>query len=282
MCSKFRWHRVRYRPKLTTSGVGLVHLLESHMGMRTRTTRRGALGLLAAGSLAGALKADAQKARREVDINLALGVDASGSVNQIRFELQKRGYVEAFANPRVLQAIKTGPRQAIGITMYQWTGPRMHAPVVPWMYVDDLASIRDFSRRVDASQRQLFGGGTSISGAIDYGVQTLGESPFGGGRQVIDISGDGANNGGRPARMARDDAVAQNIIINGLPILALEPNLAEHYRDEVIGGPGAFLIPAQTFETFADAVRRKLVLEISGMAAGADYAGVVGRSSPAP
>lgn len=240
------------------------------MGMRTRTTRRGALGLLAAGSLAGALKADAQsskaqtsKTRREVDLNLALAVDASGSVNQVRFELQKHGYVEAFANPRVLQAIKTGPRQAIGITMYQWTGPRLQAPVVPWTFVDDVASIRDFASRVLAAPRQLFGGGTSISGAIDYGVHALGESPFGGGRQVIDVSGDGANNGGRPAVMARDEAVDRGVNINGLPILELEPDLEHHYRNNVIGGPGAFVIAARNFEDFGNAILRKLIQEIA-------------------
>lgn len=233
------------------------------MSGRARTTRRGALGLMAAGTLSGAFAVRAQP-RREVDLNLALGVDASGSVNQVRFELQKRGYVDAFLNPLVLKAIKSGPTGAVGVMMYQWTGPALHVPVVPWTFVDDPASVRDFARKVASSQRHLFGGGTSISGAIDYGVHMLGQTPFTGGRHVIDVSGDGANNRGRPATAARDDAVAKGININGLPILELEPDLEEHYRSNVVGGPGAFVVPAATFEDFGQAILRKLIQEIAG------------------
>ncbi len=240
--------------------------------MRFRTTRRRALGLLAAGALAGTRSdgvfAQDKGSRREVDLNLALGVDASGSVNRVRFELQKSGYVDAFQDPRVLAAIRTGPQAAIGVTMYQWTGPRMQAQVVPWTLVHDQASIRDFAARIDSAQRQLFGGGTSISGAIDYGVKVLEETPFDGGRRVIDISGDGANNGGRLAERARDDAIARDVNINGLPILELEPDLELHYRSNVIGGPGAFCIPAATFEDFGSAIRRKLIQEIAWPARG--------------
>ena len=220
--------------------------------------------------------------KSDVDLQLVLAVDASGSVNQHRFELQRAGYAAAFRDANVIRAIRGGAKGSIAVTMLQWTGPKLQAVVVPWALVKDQDGAEAMARAIETAPRQLFSGGTSISGAIDFSVTQFPLSPWKGSRRVIDVSGDGANNGGRPARMARDDAVAQNIIINGLPILALEPNLAEHYRDEVIGGPGAFLIPAQTFETFADAVRRKLVLEISGMAAGADYARVVGRSSPAP
>ncbi len=232
----------------------------------SRTTRRGALRLIAAGTIAGSLSspgpAHAQP-RREVDLNLALGVDASGSVNRARFELQKRGYVEAFLNPRVLAAIRSGPHAAIGVAMYQWTGPHLQMPVVPWSFIDDRASVRAFALRIDEAPRQLFGGGTSLSGAIDYGVRVLAESPFSGGRMVIDISGDGPNNRGRPAQVARDEAVAKGININGVPILELETYLAEHYRDNVIGGPGAFVVPADTFEDFSTAIQRKLIQEIS-------------------
>ena len=109
----------------------------------------------------------------------------------------------------------------------------------------------------------MFGGGTSISGAIDHSMMILPTAPFKGFKRVIDVSGDGANNRGRDVREARDDAVRAGVIINGLPILALEPYLDKYYFDLVIGGPGSFMIPAESYEKFSDAVVRKLILEIA-------------------
>ena len=237
------------------------------MGWREGTTRRRALGFIAAGSIAGSssiIGAHAQNAQpADVDLSLVLAVDASGSVNQVRFELQKRGYVDAFANRQVLTAIRSGPNAAIGAMMFQWTGPGRQVPVVPWTRISDETSTDRFAGAIAATQRQLFGGGTSISGAIDAGVHVLAETPFRGGRRVIDISGDGANNRGRPAEQARDAAVAAGININGVAILEVEPDLEEHFRNNVIGGPGAFVVPAETFQDFGNAILRKLILEIA-------------------
>ena len=118
---------------------------------------------------------------------------------------------------------------------------------------------------IEASKRQLFGGGTSISGAIDYSRLLLAASPFLAFRRVIDISGDGANNRGRAVTLARDEAVRDGISINGLPILALQPDLDRYYYDNVIGGPGAFVVPAMSYDTFADAILKKLITEIAGL-----------------
>jgi Mg-chelatase subunit ChlD len=202
-------------------------------------------------------------ATARVDINLVLAVDASGSVDDDRFELQKQGYAKAFLSPRVLNAIRNGNEGAISISMVQWTGPTLHVIMVPWMVVRDQRSAQLAATAIAAAPRQIFGGGTSLSGAIDFAVTMLTASPYRAERRVIDISGDGSNNLGRPAEQARDEAVKMGIRINGLPILAVEPDLDMYFRESVIGGPGAFIIPVKDYNAFGDAIMRKLVQEIS-------------------
>lgn len=198
-----------------------------------------------------------------VDLALVLAVDASGSVDAERFELQKQGYAAAFRNPRVLGAIKGGAIGAIAITMVQWTGPAMHRVVVRWRRIEDAASAAAAADAIARAPRELFGGGTSLSGAITYSMRLLDELPFEATRRVIDISGDGANNRGERPTGPRDEAIAKGITINGLPIVSLEPDLDDYYRAEVIGGPRAFVVVAENFQNFAAAIVQKLVLEIA-------------------
>ena len=220
-------------------------------------TRRGILG--AASLLLSTANAQAQA----VDLQLVLAVDASGSVSADRFELQKQGYVDAFRHPRVLAAIRSGGAQAIAVTMVQWTGAWMHVDAVKWTRIADEASAQAFAGAVDEFPRKLFSGGTSISGAIDYAVELFPQSPFKGARRVIDISGDGVNNRGRPVTNARNDAVKAGIVINGLPILALEPALDHYFEANVIGGPGAFVVAAKDYQSFSAAILQKLIVEIA-------------------
>lgn len=236
-------------------------------------TRRQALAGMAGLALGvAASRAAAQTSRPPgVDLNLVLAVDASGSVSPMRFSLQRQGYAQAFRHPRVLQAIRSGMYGAIGVTMVQWTGPHLHVVAVPWTRVDDKASVTALADRIEKSPRELFGGGTSISGAIDYSRVLLAKAPWQGRRQVIDVSGDGYNSSGRGVRAARDEAVKAGVIINGLPILALEFDLDRHFSEDVIGGAGSFSIPAASYEKFADAVQRKLILEIAEPAAGQGF-----------
>jgi hypothetical protein len=203
------------------------------------------------------------RAQTNVDLQLVLAVDASGSVNDTRFELQKQGYAAAFRNPQVIKAIMSGGEQAIAVTMMQWTGPFMHVQVVPWTLLKDAASARAFGDAIARSQRELYGGGTSISGAVDQSMLLLSQSPYASQRRTIDISGDGANTSGRSIANARDEAVKNGVSINGLPILSLDRFLDTYYYNYVIGGPGAFMIPAANYENFADAVVKKLILEIA-------------------
>jgi len=221
-----------------------------------------AIRLVAALLLAGSICVPAF-AQTAVDLQLVLAVDASGSVDQRRFELQMQGYVAAFRDPRVLQAIQSGATQAIAVTMVQWTGPALQIQVLPWTLINDATTAQAFAAAIAATPRRLFSGGTSISGVIDYAVPLMLESPFKGTRRVIDISGDGSNNRGRSAASARDAAVHAGVVINGLPILALEPDLDHYYLDHVIGGPGAFVIAAESYEAFADAILKKLIREMA-------------------
>jgi hypothetical protein len=201
------------------------------------------------------------------DLALVLAVDASGSVNQTRFDLQKHGYAQAFRSPKVIDAIGAGADHAIAVAMVQWTGPTLHVQVIDWTRVSDAASAQALADAIDATGRRLYGGGTSLSGAIDTGVAMLAANPFRATRHVIDISGDGSNNRGRPAEDARDEAVKAGITINGLPISWIEPGLDRYYRSSVIGGPGAFVVSIDSYDNFADAILDKLVTEISGIAA---------------
>ena len=209
-----------------------------------------------------------------------LAVDASGSVDDDRFELQKQGYAKAFLNPRVLNAIRNGNERAIAVSMVQWTGPTLHVIMVPWTVIRDERSAQAAAALISASPRQIFGGGTSLSGAIDFSVTMLTASPYRGTRRVIDISGDGSNNLGRPAEQARDEAVKMGIRINGLPILAVEPDLDQYFRESVIGGPGAFIIPVKDYNAFGDAIMRKLVQEISQDQPARRKLGVAGEPRP--
>ena len=224
-----------------------------------------ALAAFAAAAMPAAAQAPApgHLARKEVSVALVLALDTSFSVSNGRFELQKEGYAAAFRNPQVLSAIRSLSTQSIAVTMFQWTGPLLHVVVAEWALIDDQASANAFADTIAAAPRRLFRGGTSISGAIDYSRVLLAQSPFHGARRIIDISGDGSNNSGRPVTVARDQAVADGISINGLPILTVEPGLDRYYYDNVIGGSGSFMIPAQNYDTFADAILKKLISEIA-------------------
>ena len=243
-------------------------MLPFEASMVKARSRRDVLAIALAGA---ALAADGPAAsaqepsQLEVDLELVLAVDASGSVSSQRFDLQKQGYVRAFQDSRVIRAILSGLTRSIAVTMFQWTGPSMRAQVAPWVKISDDASARAFASMIAEGPRRLFGGGTSISGAIDHAASLFGQGGFEGARRVIDISGDGANSSGRPVMRARDDAVAKGVVINGLPILSIEPDLDEHYRENVIGGPGAFMIAIRDYDQFADAIIRKLIAEIAGL-----------------
>ncbi len=205
-----------------------------------------------------------------VDLELVLAIDVSFSVDAEEARLQREGYFTALRHPRVLQAIASGPNRGIAAIYIEWAGSTYQRVVADWTLLRDRASVEAFIARIDANPARS-ASRTSISGAIDFAVRLFDNNGFEGTRRVIDVSGDGRNNHGRPVTDARDEAVAKGITINGLPILSgnenfgrpAEEGLEDHYRDEVIGGPGAFVIAAESFANFTSAVLSKLVREIS-------------------
>jgi hypothetical protein len=231
--------------------------------------RRNLLGAaLAAPAL---LRSGIARANEPVDVELVLAVDVSRSVDPQEQEMQFSGYEAAFRDRRLIEGIMGGPVGAIACQMFTWSNWNIQNIVVPWTRLDSPATAQGFVDAIAAAPRRtwLY---TSISGAIDFAARQFGQG-FEGTRKVVDISGDGVSNSGRPVEDAREEALAQGIVLNGLAVLdltplppllgSIQPPLDTYYLEEVIGGPGAFLVVAEGFSAFEAAVRRKIIREIA-------------------
>lgn len=206
----------------------------------------------------------------EVDVELFLAVDVSRSMSPAELEIQRRGYAEALSSAAVMEAVESGMLGRIALTYVEWAGEYSQRVIVPWQVLASAEDARQIAQTItaqfDAGLRR-----TSISGALLYATQDFEDNGFEGLRRVIDVSGDGPNNQGRPVTRARDKALAEGFIINGLPLMTTDalselwgiPDLDQYYKNCVIGGPGAFVVPVYSWDQFADAVTRKLVLEIA-------------------
>jgi len=207
----------------------------------------------------------------EVDVELLLLVDVSRSMTPNELEIQRRGYAEALVSPEVLKAINGGMIGHVAIAYVEWAGAYSQRVIQEWAVIRTYEDAQNFA---DSIAMNSTGGmrRTSISSALTVGADYFRDNGFTGLRRVIDVSGDGPNNDGRPVLAAREQVVAQGITINGLPLMTREgmggmwtiDNLDAYYRDCVIGGPGAFVVPVLDWSEFAAAVRKKLVLEIAG------------------
>ena len=223
------------------------------------------------------LKTQPALAADSVDVALVLAADVSRSINDDEFALQRRGYAAAITNARLLEAIRAGAHGAIALAFVEWAGEGEEKTVVDWTIIRSEADARKFAAALQAAPRS-FVGRTAIGSAIDFCAGLLGESGIEAERRLIDVSGDGTSNQGRSATDARDAAVKAGVVINGLSIfnqtaaaqggyLALHTNppggLAKYYRDNVIGGPGAFVLPIDDFNSFGDAMIHKLISEVA-------------------
>ena len=211
-------------------------------------------------------------AQTAVDLALVLAVDVSPSMEFDEQELQRQGFIEAFRSTEVHNAVRKGAIGRIAVMYVEWADASLQEIVVPWTVIEHPADGFRFAASL-AGHPIRRGRHTSISSAIDFGVRKLRESQVRASRQVIDISGDGVNNQGRMVTKARDEAIAQDITINGLPIMLKRPDpdgsglesLDRYFRDCVIGGPGAFLIPVRTQDHLAEAIREKIVREVADL-----------------
>jgi hypothetical protein len=220
------------------------------------------------------LAAPIARAAEPVDLLLVLAADVSRSIDQQKFQLQRDGYAAAITDRRVLDVIRSGPNHRIAVCFVEWSGIGAQKLVIDWTAIQDDTSARQFSSQIVEAQRS-FADRTSISGGIDFAMAQFEHAPFEARRRIIDVSGDGTNNSGREVAAARDDAVAQGVTINGLVILSERPlawnadhtnppgGLDNYYRDNVIGGPGAFVMVAQNFESFGQAIINKLIAEVA-------------------
>jgi Protein of unknown function (DUF1194) len=227
------------------------------------------------------------RAADSVDVALVLAADVSRSINDGEFDLQRHGYAAAITNPRLLDAIRSGAHGAIAISFVEWAGEGEQKTVVDWTLIRNEADARKFADALLAAPRSYVGR-TAIGSAIDFAMGLIGESGFPADRHVIDVSGDGTSNQGSPVTGARDAALKAGVTINGLSIfnrraaeeggyLALHTNppggLAQYYRDNVIGGPGAFVLPIDDFNSFGEAMVHKLVNEVASAPGGVAGAG---------
>jgi Protein of unknown function (DUF1194) len=242
----------------------------------------------AAIGLAFAAAAHAQSGKREaIDVELVIAVDVSYSMDPDEQALQREGYVEAISSRDFIDAVRKGPNGRIAVTYVEWAGVNEQKIVVPWQVIDGPEAAGAFVQSLNAAPIRR-ASRTSISGALVFVTGLFEQSPYKGLRRVIDVSGDGTNNQGPLIEVTRDEVLARGITINGLPIMLKEPNVSfldipdldHYYEDCVIGGPGAFVVPARARAQFVEAIRKKLLLEVAGKTPSREDGHVIPAVSP--
>src|ERR1700719_4193781 len=214
-------------------------------------------------------------AAERVDLLLVLAADVSGSMDESKFDRQRSGYAAAFSNARVIEAIRGGPGGRIAVAFIEWSGILQQKIVIDWTVISNDETARQFGDHILEAPRAFARNSTSISAGIDFAMTQLNRAPYEARRRVIDVSGDGQNNSGRDVTAAREEAIAKGGTSNGVGMLAGAPTggnsahtnppggLANYYRKNVIGGPGAFVMVAENSNSFGDVIVKKLIAEIA-------------------
>jgi hypothetical protein len=223
--------------------------------------RRAAAALLALATVIGAAAAG-----EAVDLEIVLAVDASGSVDEAEWRLQMDGIAAAFRDEAVQAAILGGPSGAIAAALVVWADATLPKQESDWAVLDGPAAIEGFARTVEQLPRKV-GGGTGIGDGLAIALDMIRYNGIESPRQVVDVSGDGKETPPRDEiailiGQARGIAQQRGVTVNGLAILADEPELARWYRNNVIAGPSSFVMTAADYGDFARAMREKLLREI--------------------
>ena len=231
--------------------------------------RQAIWGIAALLTLAG----PAQAENLPVDVSLVLSVDVSLSMAEDEAKFQRHGYVAALRDKRIIDSIKSGMYGRIALTYIEWSSVTDQRILVGWHIISDAASADAFADELDKAPFKT-GTTTSISAGVDFCAHQIETAPYTATRKVIDVSGDGYSDYGRPMTESRDAAVAAGITINGLPVMnprpswreSAPPDLDKYYARNVIGGPGSFFLVVRDLKDFDEAVLRKLILEIASRA----------------
>jgi hypothetical protein len=202
---------------------------------------------------------------QRVDLALVLAVDASSSVDRAEFDLMIGGYAAAFREAEIARALLSGPSGAAAIAMLMWSGSRAQEIAIPWGLVTAPEDVAALAAAIEVLPRLVPPGATALGEGMAAALALFAQGPAEARRMVLDVSGDGAHNQGRPPGPIRDIGVQAGITINALAVLNEEPDLMAHYAAEVIGGPGAFVMHCPDYESFAEAIREKLRREIAGV-----------------
>lgn len=200
-----------------------------------------------------------------VDLALVLAVDASSSVDRVEFDLMIGGYAAAFRDTEIAHALLAGPAGASALAMLFWSGEGAQEIAIPWRVLSSPTDVAALAEAIDALPRLVPPGATALGEGVAAALALFASGPKQARRMVLDVSGDGAHNQGRPPGPIRDIGVAAGITINALAVLNEEPDLMAHYAAEVIGGPGAFVMDCPDYEAFVLAIREKLWREIVGV-----------------
>ncbi|MEC9346016.1 MAG: DUF1194 domain-containing protein [Pseudomonadota bacterium] len=199
-----------------------------------------------------------------VDAAIVLAVDASASVDATEYGLQMGGIAAALTSPEVLAAIAGGRHGAIALSAVVWSADYQQVVILPWTRIATPEAAAVAAGRIVTAPRPFRQGTTALAPALKFAVGLFTKLPWPAPRLVVDVSGDGQNRSSMLIRDGKALAERSGVVVNGLPIVDAEPDLGAYYRDYVITGPGAFIIPAESYDDFAAAFLAKLLREVKG------------------